>query len=480
MKNRIIITFAIVIFLVPQITFAAWWNPFTWKVFNKVPQTKVQEKNVVLPAPKNIPLKKENTESTEVKDVQNKVSMQAPVIDKIVEAPVSVKKITIPKSKNSESAQQKKIAITKDLGINLPHTETWEESENKFFAEADQKQWANLVITNQAGDKRYYRRENGFLVRKNSEEEAYQPWSPPLPLTQKTVQCSSGSTECAGQCWSACPSGQQLSCTMTGAVCINAPIAQTLPQIQQNEIDTLKKEVEILKNQKPQIQTIIKEVPVKTGFDLPSIVSQWRPQIAHIECRWYSANGQLVLDAYGSGLLFRNPVNTLIFTNKHVLIYQGQAPYSCKVTFPGTTDNYNLTVNTSTGHFDDINRDPVFDVGEIFIRNPSTYLNSISGVPNDCKTRAAVGEQVLILGYPEIGSTTDITATEGIISGYENGYYITSAKVDHGNSGGVAILVKDNCYLGIPSFVQAGQLESLARILDFNNFENYLQSQGAN
>ena len=260
-------------------------------------------------------------------------------------------------------------------------------------------------------------------------------------------------------------------------------VSQDTPQVnpQQNEIDNLKKEVEDLKNAKPKTvtntQTIIKEVPAKSGSNLPSIISQWRPQISRVECWWYSANGQLVMDAWGSGLLFRNPKNTLIFTNKHVLTYQSQAPYSCRATFPGTTDNYTVTVNTSTNFFDDINTDPVWDVGELFIRNPSSYLNSISGVPNYCKTRAAVGEQIVILGYPGIGSATDITATEGIISGYENGYYITSAKVDHGNSGGAAILVKDNCYLGIPSFVEAGELESLARVLDFNNFINYLNSQ---
>lgn len=262
--------------------------------------------------------------------------------------------------------------------------------------------------------------------------------------------------------------------------------SQTIPQAtasnpQQDEIDNLKKEVEGLKNTKPKTiintQTIIKEVPAKSGPDLPSIISQWRPQIARVECAWYSANGQLVLDAYGSGLLFRNPVSTLVFTNAHVLLYQNQAPYSCAITFPGTSDSYTVTVNKSTGHFDDINIEPGWDLGMVFLRNPSSYLNSISGVPNYCKTKAAIGDQVVVLGYPSIGSASDITATEGIISGYENGYYITSAKVDHGNSGGVAILIKENCYLGVPTYVQAGELESLARILDFNNFINWLNSQ---
>jgi hypothetical protein len=70
------------------------------------------------------------------------------------------------------------------------------------------------------------------------------------------------------------------------------------------------------------------------------------------------------------------------------------------------------------------------------------------------------------LGYPTIGSSGSITVTEGIVSGIEGDYYVTSAKIDHGNSGGVAILTKDDCYLGIPTFVKNnGGFESLGRIL---------------
>jgi len=70
------------------------------------------------------------------------------------------------------------------------------------------------------------------------------------------------------------------------------------------------------------------------------------------------------------------------------------------------------------------------------------------------------------LGYPGIGGNNDITATEGIISSYDGDYYITSAKIEHGNSGGIAILIKDNCFLGIPSYAEAGEIESMGRILD--------------
>lgn len=120
---------------------------------------------------------------------------------------------------------------------------------------------------------------------------------------------------------------------------------------------------------------------------------------------------------------------------------------------------------------EDISFDPVYDYGNILINRPTQQIISVANNNrySACNKRASVGEQILILGYPGIGSSNDITVTEGIISGYENGYYITSAKVEQGNSGGAAILVDSNCYLGIPTFAYSGQIESLARILDLSS-----------
>ncbi len=89
---------------------------------------------------------------------------------------------------------------------------------------------------------------------------------------------------------------------------------------------------------------------------------------------------------------------------------------------------------------------------------------------------AKIGDHLSILGYPAIGGET-LTVTEGIISGFEfqgeTRFIKSSAKLDHGNSGGVAI--KDSgCMVGIPTFVQRGQLESMGRILDLNHLYNVI------
>ena len=65
-----------------------------------------------------------------------------------------------------------------------PPIETWAELEAKYFVSADQKGWTSQIITNALGEKRYYRKEGGQWVRKNSEAEIQQPYVAP-PTTQQ-------------------------------------------------------------------------------------------------------------------------------------------------------------------------------------------------------------------------------------------------------------------------------------------------------
>ena len=86
--------------------------------------------------------------------------------------------------------------------------------------------------------------------------------------------------------------------------------------------------------------------------------------------------------------------------------------------------------------------------------------------PSLCVSDPSLGDELVILGYPSIGDQKNVTVTEGIIAGFDGNYFITSAKVEKGNSGGVAVSLKNNCYLGTPTFSRVGEIELLARILD--------------
>lgn len=256
------------------------------------------------------------------------------------------------------------------------------------------------------------------------------------------------------------------------------PIPQVATNNQQDEIDALREQIEeIKKNSVTVPQTITKYITTKeTPLDLSMLIKKWRPRIAYIECEWYSKKGELLSSASGSGVLIPRTItgDYVIITNKHVIHdINDYIPLLCYVDFPDSNDTYTLEADLNTMSFNQLSSDPDFDYGNIIVNQLTAYRKTVAGTFNSssysaCKNKASVGDQVVILGYPSVGSSMDITATEGIISGYENGHYVTSAKVEHGNSGGAAILVKDDCYLGIPTFVVTGELESLARILDLN------------
>lgn len=205
---------------------------------------------------------------------------------------------------------------------------------------------------------------------------------------------------------------------------------------------------------------------------LPSVIAQWRSRIAYIECDFrYSDTGRLYATQAGSGLVAMwGDGDITVLTNKHVVLNKGiYGPNECRVILSGGNKTY-TAINTYPN-----SNNPIFgsdtntDWGVINIISPDSYLRNLTSSDfSRCIGKASIGDEIVILGYPGIGSQTDITATRGIISGYDGDYYITDAKIEHGNSGGAAILLKDNCYLGIPTYVIVGEVESLARILDSN------------
>lgn len=85
-----------------------------------------------------------------------------------------------------------------------------------------------------------------------------------------------------------------------------------------------------------------------------------------------------------------------------------------------------------------------------------------------CKNNEEVklGESVRIYGYPAISGGYTLTITEGIVSTLlpQEGLIITSAKVSHGNSGGLAV-DQYGCRIGIPSMVSGDNYESLGVII---------------
>jgi hypothetical protein len=221
------------------------------------------------------------------------------------------------------------------------------------------------------------------------------------------------------------------------------------------QIKDLEDQVSALKNKPAETIPVPEVAPDKTS----DIIKEWSPLVAYVECEWADIYGAVRARAWGSGTLINYKEGMSIATNKHVLFDQDKyAPMDCTIKFPGVKSYYMPWVPDTYIMF--LEHD--FGVAKM-IQDP--VLNSIAKQEIKLCPNVNVGDELLILGYPAIGSPTGITVTEGIVSGYDGDYYVTSAKIDHGNSGGAAILVKDDCYLGIPSAAKVGTIESLGRIL---------------
>ena len=210
------------------------------------------------------------------------------------------------------------------------------------------------------------------------------------------------------------------------------------------------------------ISALEEKISQTKTYSLSSIISDWRPLIANVECQFrYSDTGRLYQKSSGSGIAIKfDNTPSAILTNKHVLVDgSGYGADSCSAKL--------LDSNETLSSSDIRSSAKDYDLGYIYINNPSDYFKNLtSSFPALCSQKPSLGDEIVVLGYPSIGSKNNLTATEGIVSGFDGNYFITSAKVEQGNSGGAAILLKNNCLLGIPTFVTLGKVESLARILD--------------
>jgi len=193
--------------------------------------------------------------------------------------------------------------------------------------------------------------------------------------------------------------------------------------------------------------------------DLASVISQWSGIIAKIECEFTEDQQQYI--SQGSGTALGLNGQTIVLSNRHVLVPDNITPSICRTKIPSSALVYSgddIRVSVSGA-----------DWAVLHLNDVDQQIRNITAKqPAFCQRKPSIGDEVVILGYPSIGAKTTITATEGIVAGYDGDFFITSAKVEQGNSGGAAILLKDNCLLGIPTFAQVGKIEALARILDIS------------
>ena len=92
----------------------------------------------------------------------------------------------------------------------------------------------------------------------------------------------------------------------------------------------------------------------------------------------------------------------------------------------------------------------------------------------DCsEENVKLGERVKIYGYPQATGGYSLTITEGVVSAFTGDGFVTSAKIDQGNSGGLATDEK-GCFMGIPSAVNIGEVESYGVIIPTDTIVEFI------
>lgn len=112
------------------------------------------------------------------------------------------------------------------------------------------------------------------------------------------------------------------------------------------------------------------------------------------------------------------------------------------------------------------------DTALLKIRNPYNKKLSNVDITASDSDDLNLGDKITTYGYPgKFG--TKITYTSGDFSGTDDNYLKTTAIIEHGNSGGGAYL-KNGTYIGIPTAVKSGKLNSMGLIVSINMINKWL------
>lgn len=178
----------------------------------------------------------------------------------------------------------------------------------------------------------------------------------------------------------------------------------------------------------------------------------------------------------GSGTILTD--EGLILTNAHIIPEGAEDTVSCLVILPDPTSGspdeiytaYPIVIPEISEQYDlaFVKVDDVFydhEEGKAYGEYPKVFP---AYDPNKyCKEEdVKLGESVRIYGYPAISGGYALTITDGVVSSLmpDEGLIFTSAKISHGNSGGLAV-DQYGCRIGVPAMVNGDDYESLGIII---------------
>jgi len=133
------------------------------------------------------------------------------------------------------------------------------------------------------------------------------------------------------------------------------------------------------------------------------------------------------------------------------------------IVYPYLSEQYDLAYLQIYDVFIDENN----EVYGTYPKNFQTIFSEPDEYDKICISSGIVklGDPIKIYGYPLTSGGLHLTITEGVVSSFpEYGIILTSAKIDEGNSGGLAV-DKKGCMVGIPSAISEGTYQNLGVII---------------
>lgn len=268
----------------------------------------------------------------------------------------------------------------------------------------------------------------------------------------------------------------------------------------EEEIQKLKATSEIAQKRQYELEQSIKNEFQKSQSISVSAseISPFLTGVVQITCK----------DSSGSGSLWAIDSNKVVITNVHVMetpFYSSfnQQSYcavwvrdlnddflSLYAVFPSSKWSWNSETDVAVMKL----VENFYPDGKAYppdFQLPSRHLNYKISSLKKCPVQVAVGSHVTIVGYPAFGmqsayggyGTSDARiVSNGIVSGYDKTVtpplgplpypnYFVSAKIDSGNSGGIALAKTEEgmCLLGIPTSLIIGDYDTQGLIQNIHN-----------
>lgn len=202
----------------------------------------------------------------------------------------------------------------------------------------------------------------------------------------------------------------------------------------------------------------------------------------------------------GTGSLWKNSTGYFVLTNDHVVEGEKNCTFNIQDSQSDTKHSGMWSLELADNSWNNLTDSSLLRLVTFSpaaeISAPISNLNYLISSMPKCSVSMKIGSPVVIIGYPAYakktveydggsGTQSFRTVTNGIISSQDKSTYFQnlpysnyfiSAKIDSGNSGGIAFSKDEKglCLLGVPTWLSLGNYETQGIVQNIHNiiYEN--------